>query len=205
VDEAADRDWFIAAAFRVEAAAHDLLRRVRLYYAELLRLNNPDLLEQERFSVEYFRQRMAEARRRRREERARRIAEMLANRSGNLLIDEPIELDAVPGLTEALNGLVSLPVPVDVLRAFMGRSDFDLDGYQRHVIAHLGLFRTDFEAIPALIEDQRKDRIFRFIAVIFLAHARHIELWQEDDRIWMRRYETDEQGQGIRGRIEEAA
>ncbi len=205
MDDAFDGDWFIAAAFQIEAAAHDLLRRVRLYYAELLRLNNPDLLEQERFDAEYFRQRMAEARRRRREERARHIAEMLANRSGNLLIDRPIELDAVPGLTEALNGLVSLPVPVEVLRAFMGRSDFDLDGYQRHVIVHLGLFRTDFGAIPALIDDERKDRIFRFIAVIFLAHTRQIELWQEGDRVWMRRYETDEQRQGIRGRTEEAA
>jgi len=205
VNEAIDRDWFIAAAFRVEAAARDLLHRVRLYYAELLRLNNPDLLEQERFNVEYFRQRMVEARRHRREERSRRIAEMLANRSGDILIDRPIELDAVPGLTEALNGLVSLPVPAEVLRAFMGRSDFDLDGYQRHVIAHLGLFRIDFEAIPALIEDQRKDRIFRFIAVIFLAHARRIDVWQDADHILMRKHETYEQGPGFPGRIEEAA
>lgn len=195
----------IAAGSQVQAASHNLWQHVRSYYAELLGLDLNFISDEDGLDTEYFRQRMAEARRREKQRRMRRIAELLASRSGDLVIDQTVCLEAVPGLTEALDGFVGTAFPVEMLRRFAGRSDFDLDRYQCHIMAHVGAFRTDFDAIPALIDVIRRDRIFRFIAVIFLAHAGRIELWQDGDRICLRKHETYEQGQGIPRSTEEAA
>lgn len=203
--EDVDRAWIVAAAFRVEAAADDLWHRVRLFLVELLQAEGLISMDDLAFDREYFRQRMAESRERAREARMRRIGELLANRSGPLLTTEPIELTAVPGLTEALDGFVSLPIPLDLLQRFARRGDFDLRGYERHILAHTGTFASRFDAVPPLIEDLRKDRIFRFIAVIFLAHAGQLDVWQEADNILVRKRETHEQGQGVPGRVVEAS
>jgi len=205
VADAVDREWIIAAAFRLKAAADALWQRVQRFYAELLRTEGLAPPDDPRRDREYFRQRMAEARQRRREERMRRVAEMLAARSGPVALDGPLQIDAIPGLTEALDSFVGLPIPAEVLVRFAHRSDFDLDRYQRHVLAHASRGVAGFEAISGLIEDARRDRVYRFIAVVFLAHARRVEVWQEGDRIWVRRRETYEQGQGVSGRAAEAA
>lgn len=195
----------IAAAFRLQAASHDLWRRVSQFHAELLGIDWTLTTDDDKFDAEYYRQRMAEVRQRERERRMRRIAEVLASQSGDLVVDRPIELDTVPGLTEALDGFVNTPIPLEVLRGFAARSDFDLEGYQQHIVAHLGRFTTTFDAIPALIDNSHRDRIFRFIAMIFLAHAGRIELSQEGDRILMRKHEAYQQGRGVRRTTEEAA
>jgi hypothetical protein len=205
VSDAVDLEWLIAAAFQFKTAADALWLRVQRFYAELLRIDGLAPADNEAFDREYFRQKVAEARERRRRERAQRIAETLADRSGPLMLDEPVRLEAVPGLEEALNGLVNSPIPVELLRAFLRGGDFDLDGYQRHVLSHLGLVATDFEAIPGLIDDRRKDRIFRFIAMVFVASAGKVEIWQEGEQIRVRKRETYEQGQGVPGRVAEAA
>ena len=202
--EDVDRAWIVAAAFRVEGAADDLWRRVRLFLVELLQNEGMSLPEDLAFDREYFRQHMAESRERAREARMRRIGELLAAQSGPLLIEEQIELAAVPGLTEALDGFVSLPIPLELLQRFARRSDFDLHGYERHILAHIRVIATRFDAVPPLLDDHRKDRIFRFIAVIFLAHAGRLDIWQEADHILVKQREAYQQGQDISGRITEA-
>ncbi len=200
-----DRDWFIAAAFKLEAAAHDLWERVRRFHAEVLHLQRLSPQDEPRFDNDYFRRQMAEARQRRREERMRRIGELLASQSGPLVIEEPMRLDTVPGLTEALDGFVGSPIPAEILRRFAARSDFDLDGYQNHILAHIGGSATAFETIPPLMNNRRRDLVFRFIAAIYLAHGRQVELWEDSGRIMVRRRDTYEQGQGIFGPVAEAA
>lgn len=200
-----DREWFIAAAFRVQTAADALWNRVQRYHAELLRTMGLRPPEVSAFDREYFRQKMAEARQRRHDEHMRHVGEMLADRSEPLILDDPPQLDAIPGLAEALDGFVGSPIPVELLRAFIRNTEFDLDCYQQHIMAHVGTFTCDFEDVPALVENQRQDRIFRFIAMIFLSHNGRLHLWQEADRIRVRKRETDEQGQGIPDRVAEAA
>ena len=204
-DSLIDRDWMVTAALGLARASADLLQHVRHYYAELLGLGLNFISDEDGLDTEYFRQRMAEARQREKRRRMHRIAELLASRSADLVIDEAVSLDTVPGLAEALDGLVGSAFPVEMLRRFAGRSDFDLDRYQRHIMAHMGMLRTDFDTIPALIDEPRKDRIFRFIAAIFLAHAGQIELWQDGERICLRKNEAYEQRQGIPRSTEEAA
>ena len=202
---AVDRDWFIAAAFRVEAAAHDLWERVRRFHAEVLCLQGLSVPDEPRFDSEYFRRRMAEARQRRREERMRRVGELLASQSGPLMMEEPVRLDTIPGLTDALDGFVGSPIPVELLRRFAARSDFDLDGYQRHILAHIGWSATSFDQIPPLLDNRRRDLVFRFIAAVFLTHRRQIELWEDSGHLKVRKRDTYEQGQGVFGPVAEVA
>jgi chromatin segregation and condensation protein Rec8/ScpA/Scc1 (kleisin family) len=61
----------------------------------------------------------------------------------------------------------------------------------------------DFADIPPLSEDLRIDRVWRFIAIIFLAHAGVIDLRQDGQTIWVSKHETDTEGCSIPGEIEE--
>ena len=52
-------------------------------------------------------------------------------------MEEPVRLDKVPGLTDALDAFVGSPIPIELLRRFAARSDFDLGGYPHHILAHI--------------------------------------------------------------------
>jgi hypothetical protein len=58
--------------------------------------------------------------------------------------------------------------------------------------------------IPPLSEDARKDLIWRFIAVIFLSHTGIVDTWQDEQDIMVIKHETDTEGQGVFGELEEA-
>lgn len=188
-DEVTDYLWFLDQAHQLKAWSADLWYRTRLFYAELLRTQGIEVPEENPFDADYFCVKMREARERRKEERIRRIGEILAQRSGPVVFDEPIRLEAVPGLTEALDSLVHLPIPIEVIHRFMGRDDFDLEGYQRHILSVLTDRMVGFDDLPPLLDQERKDRVFRFITLVFLAHTRKIHLWQEEERIWVKKNE----------------
>ncbi|MGB2987952.1 MAG: hypothetical protein WBE26_18950 [Phycisphaerae bacterium] len=139
------------------------------------------------FDAAYFRQKMSEHRERKSDQRARLQAQLIENRS--LPLDAgPADLDAVPGLTEALNSLIAGIQP-GVLR--LDCKGFDLSRYESHVQAHLELYPIMFDQIPPLSDDARLDRIWRFIAIIFMAHSGLIEIQQESQAIMVIRRETD--------------
>ena len=100
----------------------------------------------------------------------------------------------------ALNGLTQ-GIDEKVLLELKGK--FDLDRYQRHIKANIEDFEIDLRQIPCLIENVRKDLIWRFIATIFLEHQCQIQIRQEDQTIWVRK-NVDRQGQSFSGEIEEA-
>lgn len=148
------------------------------------------------YDADYFREKMAESRERKQHEhqraRERNAAAVVSNASSSW---EPaaIDLSTSPGLLDALNGLTGQArIEVDAWLKLAGAlpgadAKFDLDAYQSHIQAHLRPFETCFEDIPALLPDRPKlDRIWRFIAIIFLAHAGRIEIYQEADEIWLR-------------------
>lgn len=138
------------------------------------------------FDAEYFRRKMAEHRNRkaRRSERVRQIAAL--NRSGSLET-EPADLGSVPGLIQALNDLTA-GAEVDI--PHLGRSGFDLARYQKHIEAHIQTIPILFDRIPPLENNARKDRIWRFVALIFMAHAGQVALDQQDQTIEVIRCET---------------
>ncbi len=152
------------------------------------------------FDAEYFRQKMAEHRQRRQLQR-KRVRQMLAESRSPLVFADAADLDSVPGLAEALDALSVIPLESI---PFVPRSGFDLRRYETHIAAHLHAIPVELDEIPPLIEDGRLDRVWRFIAVVFLAHAGALDVWQEGMIIKVIKHETHAEGQGIPGETEES-
>ena len=152
------------------------------------------------FDAEYFRQKMTESRQRKRELRAR-VRKMLAESRSPHLDVLPADLAAIPGLMDALNGLVlgtTEAVP------WQPETGFDLKRYQSHVEAHIRDFPLGLDEIPPLEDPPRKDRVWRFIAVIFMAHAGLVDVWQDGPTIMVMKHEANREGQGVPGDLEDA-
>ena len=153
------------------------------------------------FDTEYFRQRMAESRERKQELREQ-VRQMLAESRSGVIQLPAAELEAVPGLIDALNALaggVELPVVLEQTPRF------SLSRYEAHIQAHIGPITLSLEQIPPLSENRRLDRIWRFIAIIFMAHAGILDAWQEGPTIMVIQRETNPERQGVPGDFEEAA
>jgi hypothetical protein len=177
--------------------------RVRRYRCSRCGADVPSLFlfEGLAFDAAYFREKMAEHRRRRHEQRER-VRRMLAECRSPAAGATPIQLDSVPGLAEALDSLAAGQWAIPELPLPQG---FDLQRYQSHLQAHIGPKAVDFDELPPLEEDGHLDRIWRFIAVIFMAHAGLIDLWQHGAGILMRKHESDREGCGVPGETEEPA
>jgi hypothetical protein len=142
---------------------------------------------------------MMESRQRKTEQRERVRQMLAANRSADLSLGAA-DLAAVPGLLDALN---SLTVGLDVAFEQESRDEFDLKRYETHIKAHIRDFSISLRDIPPLSENLRKDLIWRFIAVIFLAHAGSINVRQQGQNIMVIKHETNRERQDIFGELEE--
>ena len=138
------------------------------------------------FDAEYFRRKVAESRERKRQRREALSQARMANGS-ETLEPGPADLGCMPGLVDALNSLTSGPAISFVLSHPKG---FDLKRYERHIQAHIGLIETSFDRIPPLVHNARLDRIWRFVAMIFLQHAGWLDVSQVGDRILVARHEA---------------
>lgn len=142
------------------------------------------------FDREYFRRKMIECRKRKKQEHAENSSWTSVDRSAPADAP-PTELSSIPGLSEALDDLVGMPE----LRAWLPlATGFDLNRYQTHLQAHIGPIEVSFDDLPPLESDTRMDRIWRFVAIIFMAHAGLLEVWQDARTIWVRTNEADAQG-----------
>jgi len=92
------------------------------------------------------------------------------------------------GLVDALNRLVA-GAPIDPEMYLC--DGFDLSRYESHVQAQLEPYPIMFDHIPPLSDDARLDRVWRFIAIIFMAHTGLIEIQQESQGIMVIRHETN--------------
>lgn len=147
------------------------------------------------FDADYFRQKMAEHRQRQ-AERRERVRQMLAECRSPPLQAGVAELDGLPDLVAALNSLTAGPNhPI----TFTPRDQFDLRRYETHVEAHLEAIPITFDQIPPLSEDTLRDRVWRFIAVIFLAHAGILDVRQDGPTILVTKHEADGERQAIPG------
>jgi hypothetical protein len=150
------------------------------------------------FDADYFRTKMAESRQRKQQQRER-VRQMLAqSRSGDLAL-EHADLSSVPGLLEALNALTA-GLDDDVAAEWRGQ--FDLRLYESYVRSHLRDHPVNLAGMPPLHENLRKDLIWRFIAVIFLAHVGEVEIWQDGQEIMVMKHEANREGQDVPGEPE---
>ena len=134
------------------------------------------------FDAEYFRSAVAASRARKRERRTAARLAAIENRSNALEAPE-LDLRSVPGLIEALNSMTG---PPEIAFAAQAASTFDLRRYERHIQAHIHAIEINFDEIPQLVDRVRIDRIWRFIALIFLAHAGVVAIRQSGVRIMVR-------------------
>ena len=152
------------------------------------------------FEADYFKQKVAESRQRKKEQRER-VRQMLEeSRSADLPLGA-VDLTTVPGLLDALNGLTS---GLDTAFTVDSRSEFDLNRYETHIQAHIQDFPISLVEIPPLSENLKKDLIWRFIAVIFLAHAGIVDIRQKGQDIMVNKHETNRKRQVVLGEFEEA-
>ena len=151
------------------------------------------------FDAEYFRQKMAESRQRKKQQHER-VRQMLAESRSAALPLLPVDLNSVPGLLDALN---SLTAGLDADFVIESRDQFDLRRYEKHIQGHIQDFPVNLLDIPPLSEDARKDLIWRFIAVIFLAHTGVVDIWQDGQDIMVIKHEADTEGCGVSGESEQ--
>jgi hypothetical protein len=151
------------------------------------------------FDVDYFKQKMKESRQRKAEQRER-VRQMLAESRSSDLPLGATDLATVPGLLDALN---SLTTGLEVAFNKESRQEFDLKRYETHIKAHIQDFSVSLRDIPPISENLRKDLIWRFIAIIFLAHASIINIWQDGQDIMVCKHETNRKRQSILGELEE--
>jgi hypothetical protein len=129
--------------------------------------------------------------RRKREE----IKSLLAgSRSGPLLFMKEPCLESIPGLTEALNDFVEAKITVGF--EFSPKSGFWMDNYRNHILSLLGPRSRLFSDIAPLIDDYRRDRVWRFITLIFMTQDREVELTQYGADILVERFHHETHFQG---------
>ena len=126
---------------------------------------------------------------------------MLAESRSAVLPLPPVDLNSAPGLVDALNGLTA---GLDTALPSEPHDQFDLKRYETHIKAHIRHFPVSLLEIPLLSEDARKDLIWRFIAVIFLAHTGIVDIWQDEQDIMVIKHEVNAEGQGVPGEFEDA-
>jgi hypothetical protein len=118
--------------------------------------------------------RESRARAKRKREEVKRL--LAGSRSGALLfMDEP-SLESIPGLAEALNDFIGTEVTGGC--AFAPKSGFRMGDYRAHILSILGVGSRLFSDIAPLLDDCRRDKIWRFVTLIFMAQDREVELTQ---------------------------
>lgn len=152
------------------------------------------------FDAEYFRQKMAECRERKVELRER-VRQMLADSRSPAIDTLPINLAEMGDLAVVLDGLAGSIEPVYDLQPTHA---FNLPRYQAHINGHIGQIAISLEQIPPLSENTRLDRIWRFVAIIFLVHAGILDVWQDGQTIMVMKREINTERQGVPGNSEEA-
>jgi hypothetical protein len=147
------------------------------------------------FNAEYFRRKMAEHRQRLQNEPADAARLSVPNRSASFT-PQPPDLASIPGLLAALDSLTEKATSGPALST---RPTFDLHRYEDHIRQHIGDEPISLDEIPQATDDGRRDRIWCFIAIIFLAHAGLIRVWQEGLAIRVNKRAVNGKGQDIPG------
>ena len=118
------------------------------------------------FDADYFRDMMCESRARK-AAKADAVRKMLAeSRSAPFTPCDSLD-DNLGAFTADLDQYVSVPAVIEQLSA-LRRPVFDMDVYRQHILDLVQGCVVDFEGISAVVEDGRLDRVFRFIAVVFM-------------------------------------
>lgn len=132
------------------------------------------------FNNDYFREMMQASRQRKREAIDKLRQQLADSRSPPFwpdtapLLADATDFEAV--LAPFVAALPAMPAPIGGVRPI-----FDLDAYRRHLLKVVPGCLVDFEGVSTLIPDSKLDRVYRFIAAIFLEQEGMLTLDQSPD------------------------
>jgi hypothetical protein len=131
---------------------------------------------------------MQEVRIRERRKREELKLLMAGSRSDTLILTEEPVLESIEGLTEALDSFIGIKID---LYEISQNSCFNMDSYRGHILSTLGLGARLFSDIPHFIEDSKKDKIWRFVTLIFMQQNREVALTQYGSDILVERVRNE--------------
>ena len=177
-------------AFQKSACCGAGLNRKTFHYAcSKCRKSLPSrfIFDERVFDKAYFREMMRESRERKKKKREE-IRQLLAeSRSESLSLTEKPDLDSIPGLIEDLNEFIKNASDKSNQYSFDVDQPFDMDKYREHILSMLSWDSMLFSDINPIIEDNRKDRAWRFITLIFMEHEHKIEIKQQGNDLSVQR------------------
>jgi len=150
------------------------------------------LFDERLFDRDYFREMMQEARTRQRRKREELRLILAGSRSDTLILLQEPNLEAIPGLKEALDGFIG--TDFGGLKDFLSSPDFSMDDYRNHILSIIGRGSMLFSDIPALIGESRRDRIWRFVTLIFMQQDGDVSLTQYGADILVERGQIEAYG-----------
>ena len=145
------------------------------------------IFDEKLFDATYFREMMRESRERtkRKKEEIRRL--LAESRSNALQLMEEPSLGSIPGLIQDLDDFIREGAIEVCWFPFDAQPDFRMNDYHDHIISNIGWGTILFSDIAPLIDDHRRDRVFRFITLVFMQNDREVELTQEGTDIWVQK------------------
>ena len=136
------------------------------------------------FDSEYFRERMRLSREQRRSEQAETRAIHRAERSGTLSTFDEVDLNALPGLLTDLDDLIGTKNTDEPLQEW--ERNLSIEDYRRHIFNLLDA-EIVFSSISPLFPEERRDKVYRFISLIFMEQDREVRLSQCGEDILVER------------------
>ena len=154
------------------------------------------LFDERLFDKEYFRALMQESRQRaagKKEEIRRLLAD---SRSGALVLSEPPELESIPGLLQDLDDFIRSNSGLMDGVTFTLNSAFNMAAYRAHILSLLDYSTFRFSDISPLTGDYRRDRVRRFITLIFMDNEQEVEIQQYGDDLLIQRRNNEAYSEG---------
>jgi hypothetical protein len=148
------------------------------------------------FDAEYFREMMQDSRKRamvKKEEVRRLLAE---SRSGALTLMEEPQFDAIPELFKDLDMFIQNNACQFSDEAFDLKTGFDMIPYRTQVLSLLSQSSLRFSDVSTQMGDCRRDRVRRFITLIFMDNDREIYLQQYGNDLLIRRHHNEAYAEG---------
>ena len=145
------------------------------------------IFDEQLFDATYFCEMMRESRERtkRKKEEIRRL--LAESRSSVLHLTETPNLGSIPGLIRDLDDFIREGATEVCRLPFDDQPDFRMNDYHDHIISNMSWNTTLFSDIVPFIDDYRRDRVFRFITLVFMQNEREVELTQEGTDIWVQK------------------
>ena len=172
-----------------------LIRKPQHYTCSKCRKVVPSkfIFDERLFDSDYFREAMAAHRERRQRQREERIKQIMNNQSNALLFSEVPDLGQIAGLNDDLNALVRLYANEQEDFQWSPQNEFNLEGCRQQILGQLGWAKKLFSTFESVHHDEKRDRAWRFITLIFMEHEDEVVLTQASSaELWVEKQFQDE-------------